>query len=174
MKRKQALEKYVSKIISIAKEKLKNNIIIKANKKIAEIITDDIVEIERIDKHIVLKEKSGASEAQTLSVAYCYIGALFDDSSLKFPFIIDSPVGKVDLEKRWVIADIIPKLFSQTISFVTSSEIRRFADKFYKDEESQFVTIEAGKGYADVKITEGMEYFDEYQKKNPEESKNEF
>ena len=174
LKRKRALEKYVSEIMSIANGKLKDNIIVQANKKIAEIITDDIVEIEKIDRHIVLREKSGASEAQTLSVAYCYIGALFDDSSLKFPFIIDSPVGKVDLEKRWVIADIIPKLFSQIISFVTSSEIRCFADKFYKDESSQFITIEAGKGYADVKMTEGVEYFDEYQKKNPEENKNEF
>jgi len=174
LKRKLALDKYVSEILNTAKKKLKESIIVKANKKIAEIISDDIVEIEKIDKHIILKEKSGASEAQTLSVAYCYIGTLFEDSSLKFPFIIDSPVGKVDLEKRWVIADIIPKLFPQIISFVTSSEIRCFAEKFYKDDESNFITIEAGKGYADVKMTEGVEYFDEYQKKNPEESKNEF
>lgn len=41
-----------------------------------------------IDRYIKLKGRDGASEGQTLRIAYCFLGTLFEDSELEFPFII--------------------------------------------------------------------------------------
>lgn len=77
---------------------LKQEIVRKTNEKLRRVIVDDYVEIESIDRYIKLKGRDGASEGQTLSIAYCFLGTLFEDSELEFPFIIDSPTGKMDFE----------------------------------------------------------------------------
>jgi len=163
LKRKQKLEHYILQIVELSNVRLKEDIIQKTNEKIARVITDDFIEIERIDRHIYLKQKSAASMGQTLSVAYCYIGTLFEDSELKFPFIIDSPVNSVDKEKRRAVADIIPELFNQMIYFVMSAEVAGFAEKFYNRNDSQFITIETSGNDSAPVVNYGSEYFHNYQ-----------
>ena len=170
LKRKQKFEHYILQIIEMSKTRLKEDIIRKTNEKIARVITDDFIEIERIDRHIYLKQKSAASMGQTLSVAYCYIGTLFEDSELKFPFIIDSPVNSVDKEKRRAVADIIPELFNQMIYFVMSAEVAGFAERFYNRTDSQFITIETSGNDSAPVINYGSEYFHNYQDDLEEEN----
>lgn len=57
-------------------------------------IKDDYIEIESIDGYIKLKDREGASDGQTLSIGYCFLGTLFEEAELEFPFVIDSPTGK--------------------------------------------------------------------------------
>lgn len=169
LKKKELIDALISKIKSQATLKLKQEIIRKTNEKLKTVITDDVIEIESIEKFIHLKGKTGASEGQTLSIAYCFLGTMFEDSELQFPFIIDSPAGKMDYVKRRAVANILPTLFNQMIAFVTSAEVEQFADQFYEDKNSQFITIIANPAAENIEIHPGIEYFDSYQRNHREE-----
>ena len=167
--RKDIVESLIAQIRSEATKRLKQEIIRKANEKLHTVITDDQIEIESIDKFIQLKGKTGASEGQTLSIAYCFLGTMFEDSELQFPFVIDSPAGKMDYVKRRAVANILPTLFNQLVAFVTSAEVEQFADQFYADANSQFVTIIANPIEDTIEIHPGKDYFDSYQRDHREE-----
>ena len=161
--RKEVVEKLVAEIKEKATAALKKEIIRKANEKIQKVITDDFIEIENIDRYIKLKGREGASEGQTLGIAYSFLGTLFEDSELEFPFVIDSPTGKMDFDKRQAVADIIPKVFNQMVAFVQSAEVERFADRFYDKPDAQYLTIIASPHTGKVEVHEGIEFFDSYQ-----------
>ena len=164
--RKEVVESLVFAIKEQATAELKKEIIRKANEKIQKVITDDFIEIDNIDRYIKLKERSGASQGQTLGIAYCFLGTLFEDSELEFPFIIDSPTGSMDFDKREAVADIIPKVFNQMISFVQSAEVKRFADRFYDNPDVQYLTIVVSPSSGMVEVHEGIDFFDSYQQKH--------
>ena len=169
--RKEVVESLVFAIKEQATAELKKEIIRKANEKIQKVITDDFIEIDNIDRYIKLKERSGASQGQTLGIAYCFLGTLFEDSELEFPFIIDSPTGSMDYDKREAVADIIPKVFNQMISFVQSAEVKRFADRFYDNPDAQYLTIVVSPSSGMVEVHEGIDFFDSYQQKHKGDEK---
>ena len=169
--RKEVVESLVLAIKEQATAELKKEIIRKANEKIQKVITDDFIEIDNIDRYIKLKERSGASQGQTLGIAYCFLGTLFEDSELEFPFIIDSPTGSMDFDKREAVADIIPKVFNQMISFVQSAEVKRFADRFYDNPDAQYLTIVVSPSSGMVEVHEGIDFFDSYQQKHKGDEK---
>lgn len=166
LRKKAIVEKLISAIKEKATDALKTEIIRKTNEKIKSVITDDNIEIDNIDRYIKLKNRNGASEGQTLSIGYCFLGTLFEDAELEFPFVIDSPTGKMDFDKRKAVAAIIPKVFNQMIAFVQSAEVDRFADRFYQKDDTQFLTVIASKDGSIVEIHEGEEYFDSYQQEH--------
>lgn len=169
--RKEVVESLVFAIKEQATAELKKEIIRKANEKIQKVITDDFIEIDNIDRYIKLKERSGASQGQTLGIAYCFLGTLFEDSELEFPFIIDSPTGSMDFDKREAVADIIPKVFNQMISFVQSAEVKCFADRFYDNPDAQYLTIVVSPSSGMVEVHEGIDFFDSYQQKHKGDEK---
>ena len=164
--RKKVVESLVVEIKEQATKTLKKEIIQKTNEKIQKVITDDFIEIESIDRYIKLKGREGASEGQTLGVAYSFIGTLFEDAELEFPFVIDSPTGKMDFDKRQAVADIIPKVFTQMIAFVQSAEVEHFADRFYNKPDTQYLTVIATPHSGVVEVHKGIEFFDSYQREH--------
>ena len=171
LRRKEVVESLIRKIKEEATDALKSEIIRKTNEKLKRVITDDYIEIDNIDRYIKLKGRGGASEGQTLSIAYCFLGTLFEDSELQFPFIIDSPTGKMDFDKRQAVADIIPVVFNQMIAFVQSAEVEKFADQFYKNDDSQFTTIVASPDGKSIEVHKGIEFFDSYQREHKGDEK---
>lgn len=169
LQKKKIVENLVREIQKVSTDRLKDEIIRKTNEKLKTVITDDNIEIESIDHYIKLKGRDGASEGQTLSIAYCFLGTLFEDAELEFPFIIDSPTGKMDFDKRQAVADIIPQVFNQMIAFVQSAEVERFADRFYNNDNSQFITIITDMNNEKVVKIEGKDFFDSYQREHREE-----
>lgn len=155
LRKKELVDSLVNEIKLQATTALKQEIVRKTNEKLRRVIVDDYVEIESIDRYIKLKGRDGASEGQTLSIAYCFLGTLFEDSELEFPFIIDSPTGKMDFEKRQAVADIIPLVFNQMIAFVQSAEVERFANRFYANPDSQYLTVVASPQDQAVVVYEG-------------------
>lgn len=171
LNRKQVVERIINEIKRKATSKLKDEIICKTNEKIRNVITDDDVEIDSIESSIKLKERDHGSAGQELSVAYCFIGTLFENSQLQFPFIIDSPCGSMDYHKRTAVASILPSLFNQMIVFVTSAEVERFADQYYSKTNAQFLTVISDISTGDVTINLGKEFFDKYRLEHKEESR---
>lgn len=168
--RTEVIEDLIKQIKLETTKRLKQEIINKTNDKLRKVITDDLIEIETINQYIQLRGKSGASEGQTLSIAYCFLGTMFEDSELQFPFVIDSPAGKMDYEKRRAVANILPTLFNQLIAFVTSAEVEKFADQFYDDANSQFTTVISHPMKNAVEVHLGKEYFDSYQREHKEDA----
>lgn len=171
LRKKELVDSLVNEIKLQATTALKQEIVRKTNEKLRRVIVDDYVEIESIDRYIKLKGRDGASEGQTLSIAYCFLGTLFEDSELEFPFIIDSPTGKMDFEKRQAVADIIPLVFNQMIAFVQSAEAERFADRFYANPDSQYLTVVASPQDQAVVVYEGIDFFDSYQREHKGDEK---
>lgn len=165
LRKKEIIESMVLDIKSLATRQLKEEIVRKANEKLKRVIVDDYIEIESIDQYIKLKGRDGASEGQTLGIAYCFLGTLFEDAELEFPFVIDSPTGKMDFEKRQAVAEIIPALFNQLIAFVQSAEVERFADQFYNEKDVQYLTIIVSP-QGEVTVHKGSKFFDSYQREH--------
>ena len=83
-------------------------------------------------------------------------------------FIIAS---KMDFEKRQAVADIIPLVFNQMIAFVQSAEVDRFADRFYANPDSQYLTVVASPQDQAVVVYEGIDFFDSYQREHKGDEK---
>lgn len=166
LRKKTIVEELVRAIRDRATSDLKAEIVRKTNEKLKRVITDDFIEIESIDRYIKLDKRDGASEGQTLSIAYCFLGTLFEDSELEFPFVIDSPTGKMDFAKRQAVADIIPHVFNQMVAFVQSAEVERFADRFYANKDSQYITIITSPSGDSIEVHKGIEFFDSYQREH--------
>ena len=97
--------------------------------------------IDSINGSISIKGKEGISQGQSLAVAYAFLSTLFEESPHKVPFIIDSPVGSLDMEVRREVSHLIPGLFDQLIIFLISSERTGFIEGIKLYEDLQYCTI---------------------------------
>lgn len=77
----------------------------------------------------------------------------------------------MDFEKRQAVADIIPLVFNQMIAFVQSAEVERFADRFYANPDSQYLTVVASPQDQAVVVYEGIDFFDSYQREHKGDGK---
>ena len=79
-------------------------------------------------------------------------------------------LDKNNPEKK-AIADIIPLVFNQMIAFVQSAEVERFADRFYANPDSQYLTVVASPQDQAVVVYEGIDFFDSYQREHKGDEK---
>lgn len=163
------LTAYLTEIRSSTLGKLKDTIVQKTNEKVEHIITDEHIVVERIDGSLVLQGRAGASEGQTLAIAYAYICSLFEHSAYHFPFVVDSPAASMDLDVRREVASVIPQLFDQLIIFVTSGEVAGFAERMYQRDDVLYMTIEGEHNGLSAKCTVGKDYFSVYQSEEGDE-----
>lgn len=138
----EKLKQYLSLIEKEALLRLKEKIKKETNEKLEKIIQTEPVIVERIDGNLKLKGKHGASEGQSLAIAYSFLGSMFDSSSHRLPFLVDTPTGPLDLSIRHEVSLILPRLFNQLIVFITSGEREGFSEHFYEQGDNvQFLTI---------------------------------
>ena len=98
-----------------------------ANARIAEMMPHNNIRIDAIDHCLVLRDQSGGSVGETLSVGYAFLSTLFNRAGQhQLPFIVDSPANPIDYDIRPRIAEIMPKLTGQFIAFMISSEREKF------------------------------------------------
>ena len=161
--RADVLTSYLKDIRILTLTKLKQTIAEKTNDRIAQIVTDERIVIEKIDGNLVIEGRSGVSEGQTLAIAYAYICSLFEHSSYEFPFVVDSPAASMDLDVRREVATVIPQLFKQLVIFVTSGERAGFTEKMYPLDNVLYITVEGEHQGIPAKRTIGWEYFSNFQ-----------
>lgn len=97
-----------------------------ANRRIIELMPNNAIRIEEINRCLVLSGQEGGSVGETLSVAYSFLSTLFNRSEHQLPFIVDSPANPIDLRVRSKVAELIPHLTGQFIAFIISSERQGF------------------------------------------------
>ena len=145
--REKAKRDILSGIINKAHEESRRGITTElcdeANKRISELMPNNRISIDQIERNLVLEGQEGGSAGETLSIAYAFLATLFHRADHQLPFVVDSPAGPIDLAVRPRIGEIIPKLSGQFIAFTISSERNKFVEplKRASNSEIQFVTV---------------------------------
>jgi len=116
----------LSRAFQTAQTQLAERVRNEANELIGTLMPNNDIRIDRIDKSLHLAGQRGGSKGETLTVAYAFLSTLFSRSSVKLPFIVDSPAGSTDLSVRREIGRLVPKLADQFIAFTISSEREHF------------------------------------------------
>lgn len=121
-----------------------------SNNRIQQLMPNNSIRIDEIDRCLVLEEQSGGSAGEQLSIAYSFLSTLFSRSDQNLPFIVDSPAGPIDLEIRPHIGRLVPKLTKQFVAFTISSEREGFVNALEENSQQpiQYLTI-FRKGNAD-------------------------
>ncbi|MGB1250467.1 MAG: hypothetical protein ACPG8W_07640 [Candidatus Promineifilaceae bacterium] len=120
--KRDVLQGILQKVYRTARTSLTADICKEANQRIRVLMPFNNIEIEKIDKCLILKNQSGGSEGEQLTVAYAFLSTLFNRSDQQLPFVVDSPVGKIDLDIRQEIGKLVPQLMNQFVAFTISAE----------------------------------------------------
>ena len=137
----------LNKIIKQADVKARNYITSEikddVNERIAELMPDNPIRVEKIDGCIMLRGQSSGSAGENLSIGYAFLATLFNRSEHRLPFVVDSPANPIDYGIRPKIGQLAPKLAHQFIAFVISSEREKFLPslKQASKKEIQYVTL---------------------------------
>lgn len=117
----------------------------KVQSKVDQVMGDESppIIIEDIDDYVKLNKRDGLSSGQALSTAYSFISAALEYSNIAVPFVVDSPTGSLDNLKRTGIGNILPKVTSQCMLFITPTEKDNFVDAIKKaaDDKCSYTTI---------------------------------
>lgn len=76
------------------------------------------------------------------------------------------------LTSKQIYDEIIRQgFFNQMIAFVQSAEVERFANRFYANPDSQYLTVVASPQDQAVVVYEGIDFFDSYQREHKGDEK---
>lgn len=117
------LEGLILESIELANKKLANRIVNETNDKLTQISN---IGSERLilntANEIQYDSQDSLSEGQSLAAAFCFVGSIFQQSSIDVPMVLDSPGGKVDPIVMQQFSKLLPKIFAQMIYFMTVTE----------------------------------------------------
>lgn len=125
-KKTVALKKILKDALQTSQSQIAENIKDESNSRIKKILPNNDILISKIDKALHLEGQDAGSVGETLSVAYSFLGTLFNSTERQLPFIVDSPANAIDVKVRTEVSQIIPKLTDQFIAFTISSEREGF------------------------------------------------
>ncbi|MGJ8715667.1 MAG: AAA family ATPase [Maribacter stanieri] len=81
-------------------------------------ITDDIMDIDLLDKNGFIIDKDSLSKGEQQLYATALLKALVDESGIKFPVFIDSPLQKFDkYHSKNIIKEFYPSISEQVVLF---------------------------------------------------------
>lgn len=141
--KRDALNSILASAHQLARNGVMTEICTDANRRIRDLLPNNDIRIDRIDRCLVLDGQEGGSVGENLSVAYGFLATLFDRADHQLPFVVDSPAGPIDLEVRPKIGALVPRLSKQFIAFTISSERAQFVGplKAASGQSIQFVTM---------------------------------
>ena len=126
-----------------ATKKISGELVAETNENLRRWLPNNSLEVESIHGHLRLKGKTKGSVGENLSVAYGFLATLFNRTTHSLPFIVDSPAGALDNSVRKYIGETVPKLTTQFVTFIISSERQKFVDEGIERVSSdiQYLTI---------------------------------
>lgn len=143
-RKRDLLDQLIQKAYGRARDHIADEIKNNANERIAQLMPDNSVRVDKIDKCVILEGQSSGSAGENLSIGYAFLATLFNRSGgHKLPFVVDSPANPIDYDVRPKIGQLTPELTDQFIAFVISSERERFVPSLRKaaGQEIKYITL---------------------------------
>ena len=110
------------------RDRIKGELLEECNRRLADILENDLLAIDRIDRSIRLRGQRGASAGQTLAIGYTFLMSVLKRGQNDFPLVVDSPAGPIDMGVRRRIGRLLPTLCSQFVGFTINTEREGFVD----------------------------------------------
>ncbi|WP_397584897.1 hypothetical protein [Sphingorhabdus sp.] len=125
-----------------AQMKIKSELLEVCNQRLKDVLVNDILQIDSIDRSLTLANQKRASEGQTLSVGYVFLMSILSRGNHDFPLIVDSPAGKLSTEPRAKIGRLIPSLCAQFVAFTLDTERPGFVNALEESGKSiKYLTL---------------------------------
>ena len=145
LKRKRdILVRIIERARGQAKRAIANEIRDKTNERIAELMPNNSVQVDRVEDALMLRGQAGGSAGENLSIGYAFLATLFNRADHhQLPFVVDSPVVPIDGHIRPTIGSLLPRLTGQVVAFVISTEREGFLPSLERanDGEIRFITL---------------------------------
>ena len=145
LKRKRdILVRIIERARGQAKQAIADEIRDKTNERIAELMPNNSVQVDKVEDALLLHGQAGGSAGENLSVGYAFLATLFNRAHHhQLPFVVDSPVVPIDGHIRPTIGNLLPRLTGQVVAFVISTEREGFLPSLERasDYEIQFITL---------------------------------
>lgn len=137
LEKRRILQRILSDASDQAQNAVSREVRDRANERIETLMPDNQIRIDAIDSCLRLRNQEAGSRGETLTVGYAFLSTLFNLSSYRLPFIVDSPAIPIDLNIRDQVGSIVPQLANQFVAFTISSEREGFVTALEEEAEAQ-------------------------------------
>ncbi len=118
----EALGRILKRAGELARTEIKRDLVKGCNAKLQQVLANDPLRLDRIDRSLRLADQEKASVGQTLAVGYTFLMSILNRGNNDFPLIVDSPANPIDEGVRRRVAKLIPELCSQFVGFTINTE----------------------------------------------------
>ena len=110
-------------------------------------VIDDVMDIDLLDKNEEIIDKDSLSKGEQQLYATALLKALVDESGIKFPVFIDSPLQKFDkYHSKNIIKEFYPAISEQVVLFpLLEKELSELEYEFLKPSVNKVFVIENNK-----------------------------
>ncbi len=110
-------------------------------------VVDDVMDIDLLDKNDEIIDKDSLSKGEQQLYATALLKALVDESGIKFPVFIDSPLQKFDkYHSKNIIKEFYPAISEQVVLFpLLEKELSELEYEFLKPSVNKVFVIENNK-----------------------------
>ncbi|MGZ4099824.1 MAG: AAA family ATPase [Bacteroidia bacterium] len=162
------LEDFIYRLKVRKKSSLEKNILVQLNRlmhksnfvnKVDVVIDGDLIDIELYDKKDQIINKDGLSKGEQQLYATALLKALIEESNVRFPVFIDSPLQKFDKDHaKNIVKDFYPNVAGQVVLFP-------LLEKELNEEEYEWILPRVGSAYL---IEHTGQYQSEFKEVTPE------
>lgn len=130
-------------------------------------VLDDVMDIDLLDKNGHIIDKDSLSKGEQQLYATALLKALVDESGIKFPVFIDSPLQKFDkYHSKNIIKEFYPDISEQVVLFpLLEKELSEAEYNYLKPNVNKVYTIE-NKGSSSFKAVDVNTLFDHLKKES--------
>jgi DNA sulfur modification protein DndD len=136
-----------------ARRDLSREVVKEMNAAIDSLLPGHDITVKGLYQSLVLDGQGGASLGQTLAVGYAFLTTLFGRGGHEFPFVVDAPVTALDGRVRMQVAQIIPRVSAQFVTFILDTEKPNFVpvlEQHYGDDLLYLTAFEDSEKNADL------------------------
>ena len=129
-------------------------------------IVDDVMDINLLDKENNVIDKDSLSKGEQQLYATALLKALVDESGIKFPVFIDSPLQKFDkFHSKNIIQEFYPSISEQVVLFpLLEKELSEKEYELLKPNLSKVFLIQNNLGASTLKVLPVNNLFKEFKK----------
>src|ERR1051325_8406930 len=105
-----------------ARDRIRPLVLAECNTTLRKVLSQDPIQLDRIDDSLHLAHQSGASVGQKLAVGYRFLMSVLSLRQNALPRFVAGPANPMDAGRRRQIGALVPRLCSQFVGFTISTE----------------------------------------------------